>query len=110
MEWVSADPQNRARHLAEVLGSPVGRPSDLHATLLEKFDAEGVGGAYAARFMSGTFVGSASDWTRGKLEQAKQWLADERPVIVEWAKRLVRNLEKDLQRELDREAEEPLLY
>jgi hypothetical protein len=110
VEWVSADPKNRAHHLAEVLGPPVGRPSDLHAILLERFDAQGVGSAYTAKFMSGAFFGSASDWTRGKLEQAKQWLVDDRPVIVEWAKRLVRSLEKDLQREVDREAEEPLLY
>jgi RHS repeat-associated protein len=109
IEWVSKDPKKRAHHLAEVIGPPVGRPSDLHAILLEKFDAEGVGRAYAARFMSGSFVGSASDWVRGKLQHAKEWLTDERPVIVEWAKRLIRSLEKDLERELAREEEEPLL-
>jgi hypothetical protein len=109
IEWVSIDPKKRAHHLAEVIGPPVGRPSDLHAMLLEKFDAEGVGSAFAARFMSGSFVGSASNWVRGKLEHAKQWLTDERPVIVEWTNRLVRSLEKDLERELAREEEEPFL-
>jgi hypothetical protein len=110
IEWVSKDPKNRAHHLADVIGPPIGRPSDLHAILLEKFDAEGVGSAYAAQFMTGSHVGSSSNWIRGKLEQAKQWLTDERPVIAEWANRLVRSLEKDLQRELAREEEEHLLY
>jgi hypothetical protein len=68
-----------------------------------------VGSAFMARFMSGSFVGSASDWTRGKLESAKQWLGDDRPAVVDWATRVVRSLERDLQRELAREEEEPLL-
>jgi len=109
IEWVSQEPKKRAHHLAEIIGPPVGHPSDLHAMLLEKFDAEGVGRAYAARFMSGSYVGSASNWIRGKLEYAKQWLTDERPVIVEWANRVMRSLEKDLQHELAREEEEPFL-
>lgn len=83
---------------------------DLHAELLEKFGAYGVGSAFWARFMSGSYVGSTSQWIRGKLEQAKQWLSDERPAVREWAHGLVRSLEGDLQHELARESEEPLLY
>ena len=60
-----------------------------------------------ARFMSSSFVGSAANWTRGKLEHAKQWLSDDRPAVVDWATRVVRSLERDLERELAREEEEP---
>lgn len=110
VNWVAVDPENRAHQLADVIGPPVGRPSDLHVELLEKFGAFGVGNSFWARFMSGSFVGPTSQWIRGKLKQAKQWLFDERPAVREWAQGLVRSLEADLQRELARESEEPLLY
>jgi len=108
-DWVSEDPKKRAHNLADVLGPPAVPASELHALLLEKFDAEGVGSAFMARFMSGSFVGSAANWTRGKLEHAQKWLNDDRPAIVDWATRVVSSLERDLERELAREAEEPLL-
>jgi hypothetical protein len=110
INWVGEDPENRAHDLAQVIGPPVGRPSDLHAMLLEKFGAYGVGSAFSAKFMSGGWVGPTSGWYRSKLEQAKTWLSDERPSVAEWAQRLVRGLESDLERELARELEEPLLY
>ena len=104
--WVAADPEERAAALADVIGPPSGQFSDLHAALLEQFDVYGVGNAFYTSFMSGSWMGSASGWTRSKLEVAQQWLNDARPVVRDWASNIVRDLQEELKRNEAREAEE----
>lgn len=45
-------------------------------------------------------------WTRSRLDTARQWLDDERPSIREWAGGLVSSLEEQLKSSEVREAEE----
>lgn len=104
--WVSERPEVRARRLAEIIGAPSGRPSDAHAMLLERFGEQDVGGKFYGAFISGAWSGPASARTRGKLEEAKAWLDDERPAIREWAKNVVKGLEATLERDLKAEEEE----
>lgn len=104
--WVSERPEVRARRLADILGAPSGRPSDALAMLLEKFANQGVGGTLYGAFVSGAWSGPASTRTRGKLEEAKAWLDDERPAIREWAKNVVKSLEITLECDLKAEEEE----
>ena len=106
MEWVSENPKDRAYPLAEVIGAPAGKFTEPHASLLEKFDNYGVGSAFFASFMSGSWWGSSVDWTRSKMDRARPWLGDERPAVREWAQNLVRGLEEELKRNQVREAEE----
>jgi len=108
VDWVAAKPDPRAHNLADVLGPPLGRPSDLHAALLERFTEYGVGDVFFGGFISGTWTGSASGWSKGRLAEAKKWLEDERPVIREWAKRAVANLEQIVEHDLVRDAEEQI--
>jgi hypothetical protein len=108
VDWVAEKPDPRAHALADVLGQPLGRPSDLHAALLERFSEHGVDGVFFGGLISGTWMGSASSWSKGKLAEAKQWLEDERPVIREWAKRAVASLEQMVQHDLVRDAEDTL--
>lgn len=107
--WIRSNPSERAHVIAEIIGAPFGRPSDLHARLLEEFGGFGVGSAFWADYNSGTFMGSSVTWTQGKLEGAKRWLTDERPAIRQWARGMVAGLEESLHREINREAEEKLM-
>jgi hypothetical protein len=104
--WVLERPEVRARRLAEIIGAPSGRPSDAHAMLLERFGDQDVGGKFYGGFISGAWSGPASARTRGKLEEAKAWLDDERPAIREWAKNVVKGLETTLEHDLKAEEEE----
>jgi len=108
VEWVGAKPDPRAHNLATVIGEPLGRPSDLHAALLEKFDAHGVGGVFFGSLVSGTWMGPSANWSKGKLAEARKLLADERPVIQEWARRAVTDLEQKVEAELVRDAEDEI--
>jgi hypothetical protein len=110
INWIRSDPSERAHVIAMIVGAPFGRPSDLHARLLEEFDAFGVGSAFSADYNSGTFMGSAVNWTQGKLEGAKRWLTDERPAVQKWGRRMVAGLEESLRREASREAEERFVH
>jgi hypothetical protein len=109
ISWVRSDPSNRAFPLARVIGAPTGRPSDLHARLLEEFDEFGVGSAFSAEYNSGSWTGSMEDWTRGKLTAAKLWLTDERPAVQKWGRWMVANLEESLRSAAASEAEERLI-
>lgn len=106
MKWVAYEPARRARRLAEVIGAPVGRPSDLHAVLLERFGEHGVGSEFFGDYISGTWWGSEAARTRGLLDQAKEWQRDDRPVVQEWARRVAADLEEMLRRAEGREEEE----
>jgi len=108
VDWVAAKPDPRAHALADVLGQPLGRASDLHAALLERFAEYGVGDVFFGGLISGTWTGSASGWSKGRLAEAKKWLDDERPVIREWAKRTVASLEQIVEHDLVRDAEDRL--
>jgi hypothetical protein len=110
LEWVKQDPDRRALLLADAIGPPYRKPYDLHAGLLERYGQRGVGGVFYARFMSGSFTGSAAAWMRGKIETARGWLDDEHPAIRAWAAGLVADLEKTVKREEQREAEERFEY
>lgn len=110
MAWIAANPSERAYPLADVIGPPSGRMSDLHAALLDQYTDEGVASAFSAGFNSGSWVGSAVGWTMSKLERARTWLDDERPAVREWASELTRGLEEELERNKMREAEERLFY
>jgi hypothetical protein len=110
VEWVASDPDTRARILADVVGPPGRRPSELHAALLDRFAAYGVGSAFSSSFTSGMFMGSFADWTRSSLETAKFWLEDERPAIRDWARGLVSGLEEQLKSSERREEEERFRY
>ncbi len=66
----------------------------------------GVGRAFYASFMSGSWIGPASGWTRSKLEVAQQWLDDARQAVRDWASNIVRALQEELKRNEAREAEE----
>lgn len=109
LAWVREDPETRAYALAAIIGAPFGRPSNLHAMLLDEFEEFDVGSAFSADFNSGTFWGSAVDWTRGKLESARRWLDDERPAVQKWGRWMVAGLEASLQREMIRDAEEKVI-
>jgi hypothetical protein len=104
--WVSERPEVRAPRLAGIIGAPSGRPSDAHAMLLERFGDQNVGSKFYGSFISGAWSGPASTRTRGKLEEAKAWVDDERPAIREWAKNVVKGLETTLERDLKAEEEE----
>ena len=65
VHWVACEPARRARRLAEVIGAPVGRPSDLHAVLLERFGEHGVGSEFFGDYISGMWWGSEAARTRG---------------------------------------------
>ncbi len=106
VEWVAAKPDPRARALADILSQPLGRPSDLQAALLERFDEHGVGDAFFGGLISGTWTGSASGWSQGRLAEAKKWLEDERPAVRKWAERAVASLEQMVEHDLVRDAEE----
>lgn len=107
LRWVEADPEGRAFALAHALGAPGDPASDIAASLLEHY-GERAGAAFRSRFMTGTFWGSAADWTRGKLEMARRWAADPRPAVSEWGRQFVADLERSLRHEEEREAEERL--
>jgi hypothetical protein len=109
VEWVATDPDTRARVVADVIGAPGGRPTALHTTLLERFEAYGVGSAFSSSFMSGMFMGSFAEWTRSRLETAKLWLSDQSPAIRDWAQGLVSGLEEQLKSSERREEEERFL-
>ena len=104
--WVSKRPEVRARRLAGIIGAPSGRPSDAHEMLLEQYRDHGVDSTLYGAFISGSWSGQASARTRGKLEEAKAWLDDERQVIREWAKDLVKSLQITLEHDLKAEEEE----
>jgi hypothetical protein len=104
--WVSERPEVRAPRLAGIIGAPSGRPSDAHAMLLERFGDQDVGSKFYGAFVSGAWSGPASVRTRGKLEEAKAWLDDERPAIREWAKGVVKSLQATLEHDLKAEEEE----
>jgi hypothetical protein len=104
--WVTERPEVRARRLAEIIGAPSGRPSDAHAMLLERFVDQEVGGKIYGAFISGAWSGPASARTRGKIEEAKVWIDDERPAIREWAKNVVKALQTTLERDLKAEEED----
>jgi hypothetical protein len=106
VKWAAYAPARRARRLAEVIGAPVGRPSDLHAVLLERFGEHGVGSEFFGDYISGTWWGSEAARTRGLLDQAKEWQRDARPAVQEWARRVVTDLEEMLRRAEGREEEE----
>jgi hypothetical protein len=108
LEWVAASPKVRAPTLARLLGPPIGAFTDLHATLLERFDKFGVGSAFTARFNSGSWTGNWSDWIKFKIQQAEIWTRDSRPVVREWALQLTKWLRADLTDAENREAEERL--
>jgi hypothetical protein len=75
---------------------------------LERFADYGVGDVFFGGLFSGTWTGSASGWSKGRLAEAKKWLEDERPVIREWAKRAVASLEQMVEHDSVRDAEERL--
>jgi hypothetical protein len=104
--WVSERPEVRAHRLAGILGAPSGRPSEVHAMLLEKFRDQDVGDSLYVAFISGSWSGPASARTRSKIEQTKAWLDDERPAIREWAKDVVNKLRATLEQDLKAEEEE----
>jgi hypothetical protein len=106
IEWVRGKPDARAYAIAQILGAPAGRPSELHAALLEHFPGQGVGDAFLSDFVSGTYWGPAADHTRGLIAQARQWLDDDRPAIRDWARKLIQTLEAMLKGDETRDAEE----
>ncbi len=104
--WVAAKPETRAYTVAQMIGRPIGRPSALHAALLERFPGHGVGDAFLSDIISGTWWGSASERTRGLIHEAKQWVDDDRPAVKLWAEGAVVSLEEMLKRDEIRDAEE----
>lgn len=108
MNWVSENPEKRAHRLASIIGAPGSQPSELHGELLSRFDEFGVGDAFYSDYVSGTFWGPISGWTRGLLESAKRWQEDSRPIIREWASHVVADLEGRLKQALAHEEEERL--
>src|SRR5436305_14382717 len=59
VDWVAAKPDPRAHNLADVLGQPLGRPSDLHAARLARVTEYGAADPPFAGFIPGTGTGSA---------------------------------------------------
>jgi hypothetical protein len=104
--WVARSPKTRAYVLAQVIGSPKGRPSELHARLLEQFQECHVGDAFLSDLLSGSWWGPASNRTRDLMREAREWLEDERPVIREWAQGVIHTLEEMLKSDEMRDAEE----
>jgi hypothetical protein len=74
--------------------------------LLERFGDYDVGSAFYASFISGSWSGPISARTKGKIEEVRTWIEDERPVIREWAGSVLRPLEETLKRDLKAEEEE----
>ena len=110
LEWVAVDPESRAVALAGVIGPPVAQDTELHARMLERFGAYGVGRAFFSSYVTGTFVGSFANWTRQKLEGARRWLDDKNPAMREWAKGVVNSLERELKERESQEEEERFRY
>jgi len=104
--WVAENPERRAVAVAAMLGSPSAPMSDVHAQILEAFDAYGVGNVFAAAFRSGTWWDSHTSWVRKRLEIARLWLDDPRAVVRSWAQQLIPSLENELGFAEARDAEE----
>jgi hypothetical protein len=105
IEWIAEEPGRRAPAIAAVVGPPE-EPSDLHAELLARFGDCGVGGQFAAAYLSGTFWGPESDWMRVKLDGARKIAEDSREPIRRWATALAADIERGLRRAISDEAEE----
>lgn len=112
VSWVAESPAMRAHSVARVLGAPMGETiSPLHGRLLEEFDDEyGVGSAFFADLVTGTWTGSAAVRTRGLLDRVGRWVRDERPSVRSWAKKAVAELENMLEHDEVREEEEPFRW
>jgi len=106
LRWVSENPEVRVPTVADIIGPPTSRVSDLHAMLLERFSEQNPGGIFYGSFVSGAWSGPASKRTQGKIEDAKTWVNDERPVVREWSSSVLRALEETLKRDLKSEEEE----
>lgn len=102
--WAKVDHEHRPFALAYAVGAPGEVVSELHAALLAEFPAQAAS-AFRSRLMSGSFWGSAAEWTQGKLDLAKRWSTDDRPAVSGWAKDLVQQLEQSVTWEQQREAE-----
>jgi hypothetical protein len=108
INWVAEKPEKRAYRVASIIGAPGNPPSDLQIELLSRFDEFGVGEAFYSDYVSGSFWGSISGWTRGLLENAKRWQADPHPVVREWASKIIGDLEGRLEQAIAYEDEERL--
>ncbi len=104
--WIEEKPDTRALSTAGLIGTPIGRPSDLHAMLLEDFGDHGLAGTFYSSLVSGVFQGSSAQRTKGQIANAQRWLEDERPAVREWARQTIQMLESMLEHEEKREQEE----
>jgi hypothetical protein len=106
VDWITVSPEVRAQALAQLIGAPSSQVSDLHAELLRLFADHDVGGAFFGDLISGAFMGSAVQRTRGLISRAESWLADERPYVRDWAVNVVRSLTEMVKVEETRESED----
>jgi hypothetical protein len=108
--WIDEDPETRSNVIAEIVGVPLGKPTDLHAMLLDRYEVHGVGSAFFGGLISGTHWGSHAGWLLGKREQAQQWSADARPAVRAWAVKVVQSIDGMIERERKREEEEAIRW
>lgn len=108
--WIDEDPSTRSVIIAEIVGVPIGTPTDLHAMLLERYEDHGVGGAFLGGLISGVHWGSHADWLEGKREIAQQWIGDPRSAVRAWAENVVQGLDEMIARERQREEEEAVRW
>lgn len=76
--------------------TPLSEPA--RSLLIEFGDDEHVESRLAASFLSGSFSGPMSDWYQNKLDQAKVWMQDDNANVRRWARHLVTDLERDIDR------------
>ncbi len=97
---------NIVAQLASVAGNPL---PDLARNLLIRYShMNEVQGVLYANFVSGVWVGLASERYASLLHKAETWLKDSAPAVREWAEMVVHELRKEIERLRTSEDEEGL--
>ncbi|BCT76430.1 hypothetical protein SCMU_22720 [Sinomonas cyclohexanicum] len=105
--WVG-DSEDRGRILGSVASVGGGDLSPVVRFLIDNFGDDGrVSSALVGQFVSGSWTGNESDRIARQISQVEGWLSDhsQSRTVKGWARKLVRSLEAERERALEREAE-----
>lgn len=104
-EWIG-ESIHRGRLVASVVS--VGDPGDLVRLLLGKWpEDEDIGASLAGQFISGSWTGSFTSHLAGQIAQLKAWVEnpEEDRGVKHWARRMIKDLDRQRREALEREAE-----
>jgi hypothetical protein len=106
--WIE-ESKERADIVASIARTGEDSPTPIARFLLENFgDSDEIKSSLAAEFVSGSWWGHWSDRIARQIEQLKGWQLEkgQSPEVIQWAARMITQLEEDRLRALEREAEE----